>query len=440
MPEYLVIGAGISGLTAAYELLKHGKDVVLLEASERVGGNIHSIKKDGYTIEEGPFSIRIENRESEDLIRALNLSDRILPSKPEARNRYIVRNGKPLKLPSNPIQFFTSSFLSFGSKLEVLSEPFQKKGAEDEESVQQFFSRRIGNEAVQYLIEPMVSGTFAGAADALSMKHSFAKFFALEREYGSLLKGMMKGRKTTATAWKRTMPRMLSFRDGLSELPRAIANTLGDRLHLNCDVENIHRSNDTYIVSTSHGEYAAKKIIVATSATVAKKILSEDQVFRTPSYASVAVITLAFKRSDIHHPFAGFGLLAPHVEKRSILGIIFSSSIFPHRAPDGYAVMNVMIGGASVPELVQLPDQELLDIAVQETSDLLEINAAPTLTHLKRWSEGIPQYNVGYEKVLGDLSQIEKNNLGLHFLGNYRGGISIGACIKNATDLATSLV
>lgn len=441
MAEYIIIGGGISGLTAAYQLHQAGKEVLLLEASDHIGGNIHTVEKNGYVFESGPFSLRNENPFIEDLITSLHLTSQVQAPSTQLAKRYLVKDNKLREL-SGPLSLLTTPLLSVSGKLAILSEPFQPKGTDKNESVASFFARRTGKESVQYLIDPLMRSTFAGDATQLAARFALPKLYQFEQEHGSLFKGMRKSRKS-GTTWKRTLPRIFSFQHGLSTLPNAIKSQLGKRIQVNAPVLSVRRVQEAFEVNTLNETHQAQKIILALPAHSAASLLAtfgNGTALSQYPYANVAVVVLAFNREDVSHSLEGFGFVAPSVEQRKFLGCIFSSSIFEGRAPKDQVLLSVLMGGANNSELLSLPQEELKALAFQEIQPLLGIKAEPTFSRITIWKPGIPQYTTHYEEVRNSIEHLELNNPGLHFLGNYLGGISIGSCIKNATELVRRLV
>jgi protoporphyrinogen/coproporphyrinogen III oxidase len=443
MPEFVIIGAGISGLTVAHALAKAGKDVIVLESSGNIGGKIVTERIDGYLLEAGPNSLRVENQETVDLIEECGLSSRAIEANPNSNKRYILKNGEWMKIPSNPGEAISTSLFSFGSKLRILAEPFILKTKLDDESAASFISRRLGKEIFDYAADPFISGIYAGDPHKLSMRYAFPSMWRAEQDHGSLIKGMMKGRRKSIE--KKVRTRVISFPGGLSELIIALRTSLSQRLHMHDGALKIDRSQKGFVVISATGTFESKKIIFAMPAYDLAAMLQSitpdlSKILSKVNYPPVAVVYLGYNNDQFAQIPEGFGGLIPSKENRKILGVIFSSSNFPNRAPDGHSLLTILMGGARNPEIAEWPDKIIIETAVSELSDLLKPNGAPRFHHLRLWKRAIPQYNVGYGAVLGAIEQAEQNNPGLHFIGNYRGGISVGACIQNATELGNRLV
>jgi len=443
VPEIIVIGAGISGLTVAHILARAAKEVLVLEESSHAGGKIVTNREEGYLLESGPNSLRVENQETIGLIEELGLTERMIDANPTSKKRYVLIKSRWIQLPRNPLEAITTPLLSIAGKLRILLDPFVPKTNFDDESAASFVLRRLGQEILDYGADPFITGIFAGDAEKLSMKHAFPTMWQAEQKYGSLLKGLTKGRKGRSK--DRIKPKVISFPEGLSELPTALRGMLGDRLQLHSGAIGIERSAHGFCVTSSSGRFETSKIIFALPAydvaPIVRKFSSElsKQLLEIP-YPPVAVVFLGYAENQFANIPEGFGGLIPSKENRNILGIIFSSSNFPNRAPEGHLLLTVLMGGAKKQEIANWEENRILESAISEVWELLKPMGEPAFQRVNVWKHAIPQYNIGYGAVLGAIERAESENPGLHFIGNYRGGISLGACIKNATELVSSLV
>jgi oxygen-dependent protoporphyrinogen oxidase len=443
MPEFIVIGAGISGLTVAHKLARAGKDVIVLESSENVGGKILTERIDGYLLEAGPNSLRVENQETVDLIEECGLSSRVIEASPNSKKRFILKNGNWVNIPTGPIEALSTSLFSLGGKLRVPLDLFIPKTALKDESAASFITRRLGKEVFDYAADPFITGIYAGDPQKLCMRHAFPSMWNAEQKYGSLIRGMMKGRKGQSKDGIKS--RIISFPDGLSELTNAIESNHAERIQLHDGALQIEETPNGFRVASSSGKMDASEIIVALPAYNAASMiypLAPDlsrELLRI-DYPPVAVVYLGYREDQFSIKPEGFGGLIPSKENRNILGIIFSSSNFPDRAPEGHLLLTVIMGGARNAEIIEQPVEKILSTAITEVNDLLKPSGAPTFQHVRVWKQAIPQYNMGYGAVFEEIDRTEQQNPGLHFIGNYRGGISMGVCIKNATELAKKLV
>lgn len=443
MPEVIVLGAGISGLTVAHKLARAGKDVVVLEEASRVGGKIVTNREEGYLLESGPNSLRVENQEMIDLIEEVGLTERIIDANPTSKKRYVLKEGSWVQLPSGPKEAIVTQLLSIGGKLRILLEPFISKAKLEDESAASFVRRRLGKEILDYAADPFITGIYAGDPEKLSMKHAFASMWRAEQGEGSLLKGLMKARAERGPA--RIRSQIISFPEGLSELTNALRDRLGEKLKLHARALGIEPSPNGYRIISSEGSIEAQSIIFALPANRVAPMIEPiapelSKMLLEISYPPVAVAFLGYAENQFAKVPEGFGGLIPSKEKRNILGVIFSSSNFPNRAPEGKVLLTVLMGGARNPKIAEWEENRILEAATREVHDLLKPNGEPSFHQLKLWKQAIPQYNVGYGAVLDAIDRTEVQNPGMYFIGNYRGGISMGACIKNATELANRLV
>ncbi len=446
MPHTVIIGAGISGLTCAYQLMQLGDDVLLLEASNRAGGVIGTERLYGYLLETGPNTLRGSTAELEDLLDSLRMNDRIVEASAASNTRSILRDNVLRSLPRNPLEIFSTSIISAKAKLRAVREPFVAAMSQEDETIDSFFTRRFGSEVAQYLADPFVSGVYAGDKDMLSIRHTFPSLWKHEHERGSVIKGMLRGRKKRTTSPSRSRRGIYSFKRGLAELPQRLEKDLGARIACGALVSSITRMNDRYeITLTAGSQILADRVILATPAYACAPMLkglatNVRDLLAQVRYAPIATLHLGFANSQFSKLPQGFGFLVPSREKKQFLGCIFSSSMFADRAPAGHTLLTVMIGGSTQPELARLDAEELSERVLPDLRRLLSITGEPLFTHLHSWNRAIPQYEIGYQVIIEGINEIEQAFPGLHLLGSYRGGVSVGDCIRNATELAQTLV
>jgi oxygen-dependent protoporphyrinogen oxidase len=441
-PDCVIIGAGISGLTVGYLLKKAGKKVLVFEEASRPGGKIGSERIDGYLLESGPNSLRIENQETLDLIEDLGLTSRMIEANPAAKKRYILKNGKWVKVPSSPIEAITTPLFSARAKLRILCEPFSSKTKAEDESVASFITRRLGKGVFDYAADPFITGIYAGDPEKLSMRHAFPAMWRAEQEYGSLIKGAIKSTKRPANE-NRPKSKIVSFPNGLSELIDVLKKSLGDSLLLEKGTKVTARTEGDYSVISQLGENNVSNVVLALPAYGVPNVIESSEIIQALAgidYPPVTVAYLGYREDQFPTVPEGFGGLIPSSENRKILGVIFSSSNFPDRAPAGHVLLTVLMGGARNRHIAEMQEEEIVDMAISEIHDLFQTKGKPVFRGAKRWKHAIPQYNVGYSSVLEVIERTEQTMPGLHFLGNYRSGISVGACIRNATELARRLV
>ena len=441
-PSVVIIGAGLTGLAAASRLRERGAEVTVLESSSQAGGAVRSEPCEGFLVEHGPNSMMTNEPAVVDFLRSAGLDDEIV--RPQAKKRFLLRHGRPVALPSGPASAVTTSLFTLPGKLRVLAEPFVARGVADDETLAGMVRRRLGSEVLAYAVEPFVAGIYAGDPAKLSARWAFPKLWSLEQKHGSFLRGAVRLRRTGPP------PQMMSFRHGMGALPARLAEKLGPDLHCGVRVEKITRGAEGWHVEWSHdGESCAVRADAVVSTVPAfavpdlpwpADLRASLEFLRVMVYPPVTVAALGFRRADVLHALDGFGLLVPAIEKRRILGVIFSSSLFPGRAPRDHVLLAVFVGGARQPRLARLGDDALEQDILSDLRDLLGVRGAPVFRRFIRWPRAIPQYNIGYGALLERMAKTERDWPGLHLAGNYRGGIAAGQCIQNGLRLAEQLV
>lgn len=449
MTSVAVIGGGITGLTAAFRLKQRGFVVKIYEASARVGGVIQSLRKDGYLAEFGPNTCLETSPKITALVHDLGLDSRKMYSNPQAENRYIVRDGKPVLMPASQAGFLTCKLFSIGAKLALLREPFIGRApANVEESLAEFVLRRLGQEFLDYAINPFVAGVYAGDPARLSVKYAFPKLHALEQKYGSLIVGQFAGareRKRSGEVSKQNAKKF-SFDEGLQVLTDALNHQLSSEIAFQTPVKRVERQNDRWIVtSETSGQEKRHEhdfvLFVAPAHKLANIELKSNGVLDTTplqrvTYPPVTSIVFGFRREDVAHPCNGFGALIPEVERFNSLGVIFSSALFPNRAPQGHITLTSYVGGMRNPKLPLEPWPVIRKAVLEDLQKLLGVKGEPTFENHFVFRKAIPQYEVGYGRVKECMDQIEKQAPGFFFAGHYRDGIALGDSILSGENIA----
>lgn len=449
--DVLVVGAGITGLATAYFLRRGGVRVSLVDQGKRAGGVIRSQPKDGFLFEHGPNSFLKLTPQLDNLVTDLGIRDEVEFADDKAKNRYIVRDGRLLPLPLNPISAIGTRLFPLKSKLRVLKEPFVPAAGPDvEESLAEFVVRRLGRDMLDYAINPFVAGVYAGVPEELSVQAGFPKLYQLEQRYGSLIKGAIRGSKERKKQQSTATPgRMFSFKEGMQTLVDALAARLSDSLYTEARVVGILRNQSGFEVTldSQHRTWtlACRTLVMAIPAYAYESIQcnfdfpvrgSLEQI----SYPPVAVVFLGFNKRPTDMNLNGFGFLVPEKERRHILGTIWSSSIFSNRAPSDGVALTTFVGGSRWPESAGLSDDRLLDLIAADLSDLMYIKEKPDIVLVKRWPRAIPQYNLGHLSVVRAVEDVEQRTPGLHITGNFRGGISVTDCIEHSRALSERLL
>ncbi len=473
-----VVGAGITGLVAAYELRRRGVNVTLYESSAHAGGVIRTTHVDGFVAEHGPNSF-VTSAPVNALLTQLDLDDDVVEANTSANKRFVVRGGRLESFPMSPPAMLSTGLFSFRAKLRVLLEPLVRGGSSEvDESVASFVRRRLGREVLDYAVDPFISGIFAGDPETLSMAHAFPRVHALEQQYGSISKGLMAQRRGkgappapaqptpaptapgTATATPTSSPatassgsgraRLISFIDGMQTLPDALAASLAGTLRLDCPVRLVHRNDTRWVVDAgpdgASRAHNVDAIIMATPAhaMAAMELPATLRLHGAPveqvEYPPVSTLTLGFRRTDVAHPLDGFGMLIPSVERRSVLGALFNSSLFPERAPDDHVAITCFVGGARHPARAREDTDALVQRVMHDLRDLVGVRGEPTFVKHVFWPRAIPQYTVGYGAVKQAADAMELANPGFYLAGNFRNGVSVGDCVASGQLIAERVV
>lgn len=440
-----VLGAGITGLTAAYRLSQRGHRVRLFDAATKVGGAIQTELVEGWLVERGPNTLLTGEPALSALIAELGLASEQVSANPNARNRYIVRRGVPMAAPLSPPGFIRSPLFSAGAKLKLLSEFLQRpRNRTTDVSLEEFARGHFGQEIVDYALNPFVTGIYAGDPKALSTRHAFPKLWQLEQQHGSLLRGQFALAKTRKDLSK---PGIVSFRRGLHVLPDAVARRLPPgTLALGARVQALIPGPPWNVVWEAGGQTYTEPFDVVLAALPApalaqlrfgplgeRPLASLDPIVHPP----VTSLFLGYRRDQVKHPLDGFGMLVPAVEKRSILGVLFSSTLFEGRAPAGHVALTVLMGGTRQPEMARLSPGELLPASETDLQQLLGISGQPVFQRHTFWPRAIPQYNLGYGQHLETMAAVERAHAGFFLGGQARDGIALPACIAAGERLAS---
>jgi oxygen-dependent protoporphyrinogen oxidase len=441
MAAVAVVGAGLAGLTAAYRLKQRGIRVVVYEATDRVGGVILTERRENYLAELGPNSLSAPSDRIRALFSELGLESRLVTASPASQTRYIVRRRKLIALPTSPPELLTTRLLSNGAKLAVFGEPLEEPGDSPlEESVAGFVRRRFNQEVLDYVANPFVAGIFAGDPEQLSVRHALPRLHALERTHGSVVKAfvdLMRHRR--ADEGGPGTASLVSFRQGLQELPGALARELNPELRLRAPVTQVRRGPRGWTVGAAYQPAELYDGVIY--ASPAHCIDSVDLEFegseRMKTLASivhpaVAVLVLGFRREDVNHSLDGFGFLTPEVERRRVLGVIFSSTLFPERAPEGHVTLTAFMGGARDPDIANVDPSTLTARVLDDLRILLGARGEPTFRAFHLWPNAIPQYELSYGRFKEIMDDVERRNPGLGLAGSYREGVSLGEVMNSA--------
>jgi protoporphyrinogen/coproporphyrinogen III oxidase len=455
MTRIAIVGGGIAGLAIAHALVSRdargrGIDVTVLERSSRAGGNLRTEHVDGFVCEWGPNGFLDNVPETLDLVRAIGLEDRLQPSDDRARRRYIFRKGRLHPLPGGPGDFLTSGLLSWPGKLRIALEPFAHRRPDGDETIHAFASRRIGQEAADVLIDSMVSGVFGGDARALSLRACFPKMWQMETDHGGLFRAMLARRRQhprrNGEAMGSPLGRLTSFRGGSEDLVRALAARLGPIVRTGVAVQAITRVGGRYLVQWHDDEaIEADAVVLAGGAPASARMVRTLDAPLAATLeeipgASMVVACLGYRADRLPRPLDGFGFLVPRGEGIRTLGVLWDSSVYPSRAPEGHVLLRAMIGGATDPGAIALDDDGVLEVVRGDLRATMGIDVAPDLVRLFRHPGGIPQYTVGHLDRLARADARLSALPGVELAGNAYRGVAINACIADAIAVAERLL
>ena len=433
----LVIGGGIAGITVALELLRRGSDFCLLESAPRLGGKVESLSTDKAHFEFGPNALAAISPEMTRLLERLDLAGSLVEANPVARRRFILKDGKPTLLPSKPSQILTTAALSPRGRVRFLAEavhvPRRKKG---EESVWDFFARHFGVETAKYIADPFVSGIFAGDAKQISVTAAFPTMAEAESKSSSLIRYLLSQRKMM-----KTDPRLYQLKNGLESIFHSAFEKMGkERSRLNEAVSAMANDGKKMRVVTDREEYEADRVYLTAPAHGASSILKKgfpeiSAELKKVDYAPVITAHLRVHR-DEQFPFCGFGLLVPSGERRQILGALWNSISFPfHFHDDRHHYLTVYIGGARNRKIIDSDDAVVDDLIARDLEDIFKLRFGVERLHLRRHPQAIPQYVIGYGRILGRLHELLSAVPGLKLCGHYLGGISLSKTVTHAAGI-----
>jgi protoporphyrinogen/coproporphyrinogen III oxidase len=462
----VVVGGGVSGLATALRLLEGAAArrldlrVDILESAADCGGNLRTLDRDGWRLEWGPNGFLDNEPATLRLVERLDLRGELVRSSDAARRRFLVVGGRLREIPVSPPAFLASDLFTPRAKLRILGELFVPRRPDlgragddptTDESVWEFGRRRLGRDFADLMLDPMVKGIFGGDARRLSLAAAFPRMVELERDHGSLFRALAaisRQRKRAADAGPSGT--LHSFRAGMAALPAALARTLGAdpraALVTGREIASIRREGSSWLVRTAgNGSVACDAVVHAAPAHAAADHLRDldpelGGLLDGIPYVPMAVIALGYARGDVAHDLDGFGMLIPTREHSPLLGALWTSSIFPGRAPDGRVLLHCMAGGPLDPRVLDDGDDALRDRAVAELRGLLGLRGEPEMVQVFRHPRAIAQYVPGHLDRLRRIDARLAGLPGLHLAGSSYRGVSVNACIKESETMAAAVL
>jgi len=450
--QIVIIGGGISGLALLHYLkqkyIQHDHvDICLLEKNDHLGGTIRSIVKEGCLFETGPNGFLDSKKRTLDFVKDLDLESALVKAHQESKIRYLSVDDALHQLPSSPKEFLSFKLLNLPQKIRVLSEFFIPKKNDPNESVYDFGKRRFGERFSEIFLDPMVSGVYGGDARRANLKAVFPRIYALEEEYGSLFKAMMKIRKTKkgkGDGIGAPTGTLTSFQNGVVQLIDAAEKKYQSNIRLNQEIKSVLRQGNQYTILSADGQrYTADELFFCAPAYSVGPMIKDvndklSQCLAKINYAPMAVIGLVYSRQYFSEKPKGYGYLIPSSEGKEVLGVLFEGNIFPGRCRDDQVLLRVMIGGARFPDILCKSQDELISLAVKEVESLRGANGNggvsgnPQELFFASWSKAIPQYDLAYCDAKKTIEDELKTIPNLHLVANYLNGVSLNDCIESA--------
>jgi len=469
----VIVGGGISGLAAAHRLMElwagggEPFELLLLEASDRLGGTVRTHRRDGFLVEGGPDSFISEKPEALELSARLGLGERVIQTNERHRRSFVVRGGRlrptpegfQLLAPSRMLPFLSTDIFTWRGKarmaLDLLLPRRRGANGRDDESLAAFVRRRLGREALERMAQPMVGGIYTADPELLSLRATMPRFLEMERRHRSLILAMWRaGRAMEADARHgrgasgARYSLFLSFDEGVQVLTDALAARLPrGAARLKTRVESLRPEPGArgWVLRAGGGEtLRADAVCLALPAYASARLLREvddqtaDELEAIP-YASTATVNLAYRRADVPHPLDGFGFVVPFVERRATLACTFSSVKFPGRAPEGHALLRAFVGGALQPEMFELDEGRMVDAVRRDLRDLLGVEAPPLFAHVERWPRSMAQYHLGHAERVARLRATLGRHATLALCGNAYEGAGLPDCVRGGESAAESL-
>lgn len=450
--DALIVGAGITSLTAANLLHTAGYSVHLLERTDRIGGAIRTYREDGFTFESGPTTAMVSNVELAQLLQ--RYPDRVQIARPEAKRRLILRSSvantpssqRFYPLPSGPLSGLMTPLFSWRDKLGLLLEPFRHRGTDPNESLASMVRRRLGESILDYAVNPFVGGIYAGNPERLITRFALPKLYRLEQEHGSFIRGAIaKARSPKSDQERLVTKELISMRGGLDHLPTALGENLGaDKFTLSASRVQLQPESGVWRVhfyadGVEHTLRARHVVTTVPTSSLPELLpfLSAQDLAPLLSLRYAPIVQVAWGlRSEALPQFHAFGGLIPSHEDPTLLGILHPSACFPDRAPEGGSLLSLFLGGMRNPSVIDWSDEAITTFIRQRLRAVLGLETEPSLVRIFRHREAIPQYELGTEQRLIQIDRLEQQYTGLHLAGALCGGIGLPDRIKQGTELA----
>ena len=443
--DTIIIGAGLTGLVIGHKLKQRHPEhqLLVLEKSARAGGVISSFSEHGYLAESGPHGFLDNCIESRELLQETGLEEECVRASLQTFVRYVCIDSKLMMIPQSPLKIIRAPLIPWKDKFRVVGELF-KKPLDGEPTVAKWAEYRFGKALLPY-VDAVFTGTYAGDYNELKIDAVMPGVRQMEQEHGSIIRGALakvrQARKKRGKKQKLSMPSMTSFPDGMARLPQRLAEILGpESISFNCEVTAIQKNDQGWLVETLHTSYQTANLVLALPVNQGLRLLTaidDSTPLKQIPEAWIATVVFGFEGATLP---PGFGFLIPEREQRFTLGTLFSSNMFPNRAPDGHIVFETLVGGRRHPERLELDDETLIQEALADVKGLLTLPQSPTYTHVLRPAGGIPQLERGYPQLLEWRNDLVRRNPGLYVCGFGWEGIGLNDMIKTACAIGDTII
>lgn len=445
MHKALIVGGGISGLSAAYYLSKAGVRPILVERRPRTGGVIQTETQQGCIVEEGPDGFMAAKPWAMSLIKELGLADQVMGSNDHSRVTYIVKKGKLVPMPEGLMMMVPTKImplvetrlLSWGAKIRMGLEIFRQPphSLQPDRSVYEFLLDHYGEESIDYLAEPLLAGVYGGDPREMSVNSVLARFVEIEKKYGSLTRGVLAGLKHRSSEGGGSF--LLTLKPGLGTLIEALRPSADV---MQAEVETVERTAAGFRVRANGDWMEAEHLVIATPAGSAAPVLQNLQpelasLLAGIPYTSSITLSLGYHKATFDHPLAGHGFLVPKKERKHIFGCTWVGNKFDHRVPNNLVLLRCFLGGDSMP----LRDDEIVDAARADLHSIMGLEAEPVFHKVARWPNSMAQYTVGHEKRVARIEELVRAIPGLHLAGNAYHGIGIPDCVRMGQEAAARI-
>lgn len=450
-----IVGGGIAGLTVALRLQQQGIPYTLIGADPVLGGKIRTESVDGFVIEGGPDSFLAEKPWARQLCEEVGLGEEIIGTNDAQRQTFLVSRGRlrPLPegflmlMPVKPLALLRSRLISIPGVMRMALEPIiPRRRSDADESIGSFVRRRFGDEVCQRIVDPLMAGIYAGDCDDLSIESTFPRLRNVEREHGSIIRGLLRMSRTVKPAEGAARSSLfLSLRGGIGRLVQAIASRLDtNAIQTGTRVTALIRGELYRLLLSNGSEVLADAVVLTIPSFAAAALVKELDhelavLLRQIPYVSTATVSLAFRRGDISHPLNGFGFVVPRVERRRITACTWVTTKLPHRAPEDAVVLRCFIGRAGDDDWIGSSDEELVDRSLAELRDLMGVTARPLFARVFRWEKSMPQYRVGHQELLRKIDTRVAAHANLFLSGSAYRGVGLPDVIREATTVSSSV-